>query len=54
MDFDFDANFFEDDSDFEDGEFDHLAELVAYPSIQRIFITRIDHFTSWRNDEFFD
>lgn len=62
MYFDVDANFLEhrpnlfedDDSDFEDEEFNDLAILVAFPRRQRIFRTRVDHFTTWRDDEFFD
>lgn len=43
-------NSFEDDTDFEDEEFDHL----AFPRQQRIFRPRIDHFNWWRDDEFFN
>lgn len=45
---------YEDDSDFEDEEFENLALLLAYPRQQRIFRHRTDHFTWWRDDEFFD
>lgn len=41
-------------TDFEDEEFENLALLTAYPRRQRIFRYRIDHFTWWRDDEFFD
>jgi len=42
------------DSDFEDEEFENLAMLLAFPMRQRIFRPRTDHFTWWRDDEFFD
>jgi len=45
---------YDDDSDFEDEEFENLALLIAYPRRQRIFRLRTDHFTWWRDDEFFD
>lgn len=54
MYFNFDANFFEDDTDFEDEEFENLAVLIVFPRRQKIFRTRINHFASWRDDEFFD
>lgn len=47
-------NYFEDDTDFEDEEFDHLAEMIAFPRQQRIFRPRTDHFNWWRDDEFFN
>ena len=45
---------FENDSDFSDDEFDHMALIIAFPKRQRIFRPRIDHFTAWIDDEFFD
>lgn len=43
-----------DDSDFEDEEFENLAILVAFPRQLKVFRSRIDHFTNWRDNEFFD
>lgn len=54
MYFDYDQHFLDDDSDFEDEEFDELAVLVAFPRQRRIFRPRTDHFSWWRDDEFFD
>lgn len=50
LDFDEDVE----NSYFEDEEFEDLALLVAFPRRQRIFRPRTDHFTWWRDDEFFD
>jgi len=36
---------YENDSDFEDKEFENLALLLAYPRRQGIFRHRTDHFT---------
>lgn len=50
----FDEDVLQNDSDFEDDEFENMAILMAFPRRQRIFRPRIDHFTWWRDDEFFD
>jgi len=44
----------EDASDFEDEEFDHLVVMIAFPRKPRIFRPPKDHFTYWRDDEFFN
>lgn len=50
MYFDYEDN----DSDFEDDEFNHLAIMIAFPRSQRIFRPRTDHLSWWRDDEFFN
>lgn len=45
---------FENDLDFDDDEFDHLALISAFPRRQQIFRPRIDQFTAWREDKFFN
>jgi len=44
----------DDDSDYEDDEFNNLALLLYFPRLQRVFKPRPDHFTYWSYDEFFD
>lgn len=44
----------EDASDFEDEDFDQLIVMIAFPKKPRIFRPRKDHFTYWRDDEFFN
>lgn len=47
-------NFTDDDSDYEDEEFNNLALLLYCPRRLRVFKLRPDHFTYWRDDEFFN
>ncbi|CAI6346974.1 unnamed protein product [Macrosiphum euphorbiae] len=54
MYFDHDQNFFESDSDIEDDDFNDLMVMIVFPRRQRNFRQRADHFTHWRDDEFFD
>jgi len=54
MYFDHDQNFFEPDSDIEDDDFNDLMVMIAFPRRQRNFRQRADHFTHWRDNEFFD
>jgi len=41
-----------DESDEAIDDFDHLAELVAFPRRAKIIRKRPDHFKVWRDDEF--
>jgi len=47
-------NITDDDSDYEDDEFNNLALLLYFPRRLRVFRPRLDHFTYWKDDEFFN